>query len=580
MQDFHDQLCDQLHCPVRRLKRLSLKKRPGYAHIHKLLPHVSTADTQVPRSTEGPGRHLEGVAQGPNLSTAAVPQRPFHDAESSIRAPEACLRGSAGKADQFDATVQSRSCLAEAAGMSGAFEGAPMPTAGLSRAITSGRPPLQAWVPRKRNLASFDALDELSQLTGHKQLPTGGQGSHLTALSQSGPEQQLSSGLPLRAPTKCLSGAQEPALQRVYIPGRPTIPPADLPKGPEGATGPHACYAQEQGWRTCSRAPGTGLAASTQLARHSGTTVPGHRLHHKPFAPPRLLQKPEAEDDASARPSASTLASAGCGSDGGALLGDSATASPHHTHRRSGKSNATSPVPRGSGSAWVSDGVISDSEASEASESGPDRQQPGNGPAGVAPVNRASILIPLKVASYIAHGSRELQQLVLPCRQDAIGERYAHSHHAQPVSPAKGPSYCSGETASPPGAAAASMAQQLGKRGQSAGRKRLKRLYIGSDDAHMPPRTAGPTKGMEVTDSATFCREQCPLSFLAHMFGLPAFIVQCIIELLVSRHALSDHAPGEEHAMRQNGVGSALCSSVRKGAQHSCALRNDSVHAG
>ncbi len=448
-------------------------------------------------------------------------QEPFRNELSSSEAPEPCLKSSAGKLDLGDAAKVSESYPAKATGPSGAAESLPMPTAGLLRASASGRPPLQAWVPRKRNLASFDALDELSFLTSQKQRPAGAQVLCLPALTQSGPSQQSSTGLPFKAPT-CLPGSQEQALRRAHPPSRMTVPPAGFPaEDLEGPAGPHSRNAQEDGGQPCSSAAGADLAAGSQLAGRAGASALMRRLHSKPFAAPRPIQKPEAQAEASERPRESSLASFACHPDTELVL-EGSSAAMHHTsqlHPGTGRddSHAVSSQPVG---CLGIDGVISDSEAGEGSDTGPERQTSGSDLADVAPVDASCSVGPLKLPSHTANSSREPRQLSLPSRQAALGETGGDVHSEQPLPAAKRPGFDLTATASPAYAAATRVTAPSGKSAQSAGRKTLKRLYTSSDDAHMPLHAEGPAQNLEVKPWKLCCTYVC-VALSAHMTGLP-----------------------------------------------------------
>ena len=393
-----------------------------------------------------------------------------------------------------------------------------MSAAGLSKASAAGRPPLQAWVPRKRNLASFDALDELSDLTSQKQRPAGAQVLHLPALTQSGPNQQLPAGLPFRAPT-CLPGQQEPALPRNCSLGPLKSAPAYLPEDLDGATGSYARHAQEDSGKPCGSAAGADLTSGSQLARRPGVSTLSRRLHSKPFAAPRPVQKPDPQMTASDRPVGSNRASAAYRSDTCPVLEDSSAVMHDtiqlHPGKRRDDSHAALRQP---GGALDTEGVISDSEASEANDTGPDRPPSGSELADAALADESCSTSPLKVSSPAAIISREPQQLALPDRQDAVGKGRADSHSAQPLCAADCPSSSVAETALPTSAAAACAAPPLEKRLQPTERKRLKRLYISSDYAHMPQHTAGSTQNMEVRAQTPCCT---PVSFIACMISLP-----------------------------------------------------------
>ena len=404
-----------------------------------------------------------------------------------------CLGSKNGKPYGWIAADQSGPCLMQVAGMSGDMYGLPMPSAGPSGVSMFGRQPLQTWVPRKRNLASFDALDELSSLTRHEQHLAGAQGLCLPAVSQSEPNQQQSAGLPFRAPKRG-PGAQEPALQKADPPGSPILPPAGLPEDLQVATGPHARHAQESIGRPCAIAQGTDLAATSQLPWRAGKGAPRRRLHHKPFAPPRPVQRPEAEHGNSDRPLATSLVSLACGDDPGQCADSSSAAIPHEPHPHASQRRTSQPVSRQSAAAMASAGVISDSEASEASEVAPAEQPSGVGLADVPSLNEPCRKSPPRVSPHSAQHNRTPQQRAV---LDAVDEGHACSHHAQPLSSANDLSHCSAETASPATAAPAGVATQRGRKEMSARRKKLKRLYS-SGDGLRAPNKAGRTHDTEV----------------------------------------------------------------------------------
>ena len=470
-----------------------MKKRPGNAQLHKPPPNVCTASSQVPRTSAASGAHPKEVAQGAPSSAAAT-QGPFRNEQSSTAAPGPCLGSSAGQPDQRDAARQSRPFLSQAAGDPSASESLPRPAAGQSRASAAGRIPLQAWVPRKRNLASFDALDELSTLTSQTQHPAG---LCLPALAQSGPNQHPSAGLPFRAPA-CLPGSQEATPQEALLPGSVTVAPAGLHEDLEGAPEPHARHAGEDSIKPCSSAPGTNLAAPSQLARGAGAIALNRRLHSKPFAAPRPIRKPEAWADASERPVGSSMASTACAGDTGPLLKEG-HAAVHHSSQLQPSigvdgSHARS---RQSGEALDTDSLISDSEASKMSSEALERQPSGDGLADVAFMDGPSSTRPLSMPSHTANTSREPQLRALLGRRDAVGQGRADRRVAQPWSAADGASL--GVVESPPArTAAANATSRHGKRAQPAGRRRLKRLYTGSDDAELPSLMAGPAQVLEV----------------------------------------------------------------------------------
>ena len=327
--------------------------------------------------------------------------------------------------------------------MSSSFDCTPAPSAGPAGASASGRQPLQAWVPRKRNLASFDALDELFHLTSHLQRPSGGQRLQLPSMSQAAPTRQDPAGLPRRAPM----WLQEPALQRVHV---------------------------------------------------SGASALGQRLHNRPFAAPRPMQKPGAEPCAPDRPPASALASADCGSDVAQLLEGKPGATLREPHLRPGKSaDDFHPASGKLGDAWDPDDVISDSEASESSSAAPGSQPPGDTCANVTSTVGHSVASPIRVPSHNANSGRDPQQAARPDQGTAVGRGRADKRSAHPLPSAASPGYSVARTASPSSAAAARVAPQRGKTAQAAGCKRLKRLYS-SDNAHLPPLKAAPSQSAEV----------------------------------------------------------------------------------
>ena len=410
------------------------------------------------------GKELERIIQNPPPSTAAT-QGPFHKEESGLRALARSLGTSAGKADGWQAP-------------------------GRSGAGVAGRRPLQAWVPRKRNLASFDALDEVSILSSQKQVSAGGQALRLPAAPQSGPNQQVSVDVSLRAP-ECLS-----ALQGVSLLGRLTLPPAGIPIGHEGAVGPHACQGQDDIGRSCSTALGTVPAGSCQLPWRPARGAPSRRLYHKPFAPPRLIPGPVEQVDAPDRPMASSLASTACGKD--ELLGSHPAAIPHTPHFHPGNSRGGSYlVTASSGPSLDSNSIVSDSEASEARGTAPDRQPIDRACADVVSEDGPRSTSPLQVPLSKYHSGQALQQVAEPHEQDAVEKERAGSRCALSSLSPSDSSHCRAGTASPVSAAAARVATLRGNGAQSSGRRRLKRLYT-IDDVPWPPHVAGPMQDMEV----------------------------------------------------------------------------------
>lgn len=192
------------------------------------------------------------------------------------------------------------------------------------------------------------------------------------------------------------------------------------------------------------------------------------------------------------------MASTACAGDTGPLLKEGPAVVHHSSQLQPSKgvdgSHARS---RQSEEALDTDSLISDSEASKMSNEALERQPSGDGLGDMALVDGPSSTSPLSMPSRTANSSREPQLRALLGRRDALGQGRADSHVAQPWSAADGASL--GVAESPPArTAAANAASWHGRRPQPAGRKRLKRLYTGSDDAEIPSLMAGPAQVLEV----------------------------------------------------------------------------------
>jgi len=517
-----------------RRKRLCLKKQLRVDNRPTQLPAGSRADSQVleDNGPAAPGTLPAEAAQEQPSSKPGTYQSQINE-ESGAASSMQQLQIPTGKAESICPTNQSGACVQKAASTPSSPV---MSSLRLSEACVSGRQPLQKWIPRKRDLASFDALDDLPNLCSHQQARDSQKGLKSPVVSRPGSAEKSLAGAPFKA-AQSLPGVQILAQQKGNLAGILTASSAGLPTSPcVAVSGHHALQKSEQrrtvnfgpaaggllstsaqqlnlpncfytsqpaqqksdlesqsarNARNCdgepdSSASGRDLAASSQLLRHTGRTVLSKKIYHKPFAAPRPIQRPVEQAGsycckqaagpgtgiaASGRTTVSISANAACGKDAG-LQGDPAPVRDL-SHRDAGKSSNIFADSMTRTDALDIDSSVLDSEAGKGSRA-PDDQ-----PAGSVIQDQD-----LRDGSHSAsppqtHSSRGApQQHTLPSKQAAEDRGPAGSHCRIEI--------CSNrkaKKATPSDTATADTAGQWSNCIQSAGRKRLKRLYDG-DDLH------------------------------------------------------------------------------------------------
>ena len=232
----------------------ALAQAPTILSSQQAEPHAAARMDDAVRSAAGMSGTIDGSA-GP---TAGLSEQPLGIPSSKQAEPEAPARPGVP--------------VSTTASMCGANGTSAEPAAGQSGLSVGSRQPLQGWVPRKRNLASFDALDDLPDLS---------------SLGQQRAAQKPLASMPFKAPMRP-PGLQNPPEARINsTSGSLSAMPAALTKQVPTLEG--------------SASLSTVVAAASEASQPAGSSAPSRRLQYrKPFAAPRSLQRPEHRASADA----------------------------------------------------------------------------------------------------------------------------------------------------------------------------------------------------------------------------------------------------------------------------------------
>ena len=382
------------------------------------------------------------------------------------------------KQAELEAPARSGVPVSTAASMCGAHGTSAEPSAGQSGLSMGSRQPLQGWVPRKRNLASFDALDDLPDLS---------------ILGQQRAAQKPHASMPFKAPMRP-TGLQKPPRTNSTLASLSAV---------------SAAFAKQVTTLEGSASLSTDVAAASEASQPAGSTAPSRMLQYRqPFAAPRPLQRPEHRASAGAERQAVSTAP---------------FLKPLQKPSVSGETGAASVAlasPAGSGPFPGS--ICNEGDGRQSKGSGPQAQPACRADALTAGSSRADSL-PIVKHLPPAGGDADLNLMDGPCSSSPLqtSRKMHRSRSASKQQQQQGSmagtadsrlggrarldTVRSGDTedTTPVCAAGADWAAQRSGRTHSAGRKRLKRLY--GDTLADSACSDGPRHASQVCAVAPLC---------------------------------------------------------------------------
>ena len=411
-----------------------------------------------------PAAGMSGTIDGSVGPTARLSEQPLGITSSEKAEPEAPARPGV-PVDTARGTCGSNGASAE-------------PAAGQSGLSMGSRQSLQGWVPRKRNLASFDALDDLPDLS---------------SLVQQRAAQKPHASMPFKA-HMCPPGLQKPPQTNSTSDSLSAVP---------------AGFTKQITTLEGTASICTDVAAPAEASQPAGSTAPSRMpQYRKPFAAPRPLQKPRHRASADA---------------GGQAVSTDPILRPLGKPSVSGELRAASGAlasPAGLGP--LPGCICNELDGRQSKGSAPQAQSACRADSLSAgkprtdclpvvehspPVSRDADLKLMDGAcsSNPLQTSPKMHRSRSASKQQQQQGSMAGIVDSQPGSRARQYKVRSGATedTTPVCAAGADWAAQRRGRAQSAGRKQLKRLY--GDTLADSASSDGPRHGLQVCASASLC---------------------------------------------------------------------------